>query len=273
MIKNKLAFTLIELLVVISIISILIAILLPALSSARESARSMQCMSNFRQLGVADNVYQADNKEYHVPLADSIGGVNYGNLWRSPMTEHRWMHKLELYTRTYEVFNCPAQAIIFPNNRINNSDGQYGSGTAYDRGRSKKGATGTSAYSFFFGGLQGYTGPSIKSRQKTSMSLQTMLQGLKGNVGSGTLVNKGQIKVGQLISFMDGDFYVTQNNAPPQPQASYWQLFNTRRQVHPGGTLNVTFNDGHVRRQNLTTEEFYVSAISTDNFIIASLQP
>src|SRR5699024_11097502 len=43
-------FTLIELLVVVSIISLLIAILLPALAAAREAARSLQCLSQQRQI-------------------------------------------------------------------------------------------------------------------------------------------------------------------------------------------------------------------------------
>lgn len=61
-VKTK-AFTLIELLVVISIIALLIALLLPALSQARESARSIQCLSNLRQFGIAVNSYTADNKQ------------------------------------------------------------------------------------------------------------------------------------------------------------------------------------------------------------------
>jgi prepilin-type N-terminal cleavage/methylation domain-containing protein/prepilin-type processing-associated H-X9-DG protein len=55
--QNQQGFTLIELLVVISIISLLISILLPALDKARQAARTMSCLAQQRQIGVAFTTY------------------------------------------------------------------------------------------------------------------------------------------------------------------------------------------------------------------------
>ena len=78
------AFTLIELLVVIAIITILSAILFPVFAQAREKARSIACLSNSRQIGMALNMYMQDYDEKypqeHPSTSNPIIDDNTGQL-------------------------------------------------------------------------------------------------------------------------------------------------------------------------------------------------
>ncbi len=60
-------FTLIELLVVVAIIALLIAILLPSLGRARDTAKTVRCASNLKQLYTGITLYEAQNDSVILP--------------------------------------------------------------------------------------------------------------------------------------------------------------------------------------------------------------
>ena len=89
----KKGFTLIELLVVIAIIAILAAILFPVFAQAREKARQTQCLSNFKNVGLAMIMYTGDYDELYV----SMGG---------------WKEKISPYVKNLDIYYCPSRPQI-----------------------------------------------------------------------------------------------------------------------------------------------------------------
>jgi prepilin-type processing-associated H-X9-DG protein len=61
-------FTLPQLMVVIGIIALLMTLLLPVMHNARELAKSVECLSNLRQMSQAAHLYGVDNQG-HYPIA------------------------------------------------------------------------------------------------------------------------------------------------------------------------------------------------------------
>lgn len=82
-------FTLIELLVVISIIALLIGILLPVLGSTRASARTLQCLSNQKNWGLALTMFTEDHKGWFPPRVGNVNTVeNNPKLWYNALMEY-----------------------------------------------------------------------------------------------------------------------------------------------------------------------------------------
>ena len=119
-------FTLIELLVVIAIIAILAAILFPVFAQAREKARQISCLSNIRQITMAEAQYIQDNDE---TLGDLESGAINGNAnTGGPPGKAGYLYigYLQPYLKTTAVAFCPSSAFdIIPSYGGDNFTGLY----------------------------------------------------------------------------------------------------------------------------------------------------
>ncbi|NLO06472.1 MAG: DUF1559 domain-containing protein [candidate division WS1 bacterium] len=123
--NRRFGFTLIELLVVIAIIAILAAILFPVFARAREKARQTSCLSNLKQIGLAEKMYEQDYDERTASYSSHPGS--------SAQYSHREM--LEPYLKNTQIAQCPSADVTgttwsyAPN--ISPVNGSYGSNYSY----------------------------------------------------------------------------------------------------------------------------------------------
>ncbi len=115
--KNK--FTLIELFVVIAIISILMAMLLPALKRARESAHSILCTNNLKQLSLEWQSYCNDYNGDLPPVTASgvYSGVRFWGFYMLPkyFTEAQQAADPDTVRIDIPQLNCPTHTLKYKN--------------------------------------------------------------------------------------------------------------------------------------------------------------
>ncbi len=133
---RRAGFTLIELLVVIAIIAILAAILFPVFARAREKARQTACLSNVKQIGLAEKMYESDYDEV-------TGSYTGAHVPSGVATELSWMDLLMPYVKNTQVFECPSNAVGWRSGGVGHL-GSYGVNISYTD------SAGTTGYTYLY---------------------------------------------------------------------------------------------------------------------------
>ncbi|MDD2707991.1 MAG: type II secretion system protein [Verrucomicrobiae bacterium] len=108
------AFTLIELLAVICLISILYAIFAPTLKAARDKAKSIQCMVNLKNIGMAVASYETDHNGWlpHGGSSACIPGGETNPSWKELLAPYLGVTTITKFCLEHGIYHCPSQSKI-----------------------------------------------------------------------------------------------------------------------------------------------------------------
>lgn len=267
---SRRAFTLIELLVVISIISLLISILLPVLGKARESARTVICLSNQRQIGQIFYYYGNDEKDAIIPglgpESDSptqSWKIQYGDNWG------HWPVQVYKYANYNDaVLFCPTvnSSIWFNDNYATTVAGggfrkKTIDGHVWNREWSavSKGSYGINMYLQSFKTPQTY-GWRVSKFRDINAGVQIP--------NDAYMVANNKAKPSDARNFggpSDKVLVTDVNPVSAGTQSTYLLQFSGMAPRHNGGNaMNVVFVDGHAKTES-TGNAFLIQYLSTIN--------
>ena len=106
-VRSRNGFTLIELLVVIAIIAILAAMLLPALAKAKEKAQQTACINNYKQIGLAVQIYVDDFSGYF-PIASYTDSSGNSVVWTKELGPYLPQQGSKITSVENKAFVCPS---------------------------------------------------------------------------------------------------------------------------------------------------------------------
>ncbi len=201
-------FTLIEMLVVIAIISILASMLAPSLRNALESAKSISCANNIKQIGTAMMSYCGDNNSSLPSGALTFGTsviswddqfcIYDGRDWPQSIKNLKY-----LSTVTYQEYQSPLY--LCPGGDIDNGFGSWARSYSLNQ----------------YGGTNGY---GIAKTEVVSVKITSVKK------PSDTIVLTERIMTNNLLG-----------------SSFCWGSSTNETPIHPGLTINYLFCDSSVR--------------------------
>ena len=230
--KAPSAFTLVELLVVIAIIGILAALLLTVLSRAKQRAYQIKCVNNVRQLGLALNLYLANNNSTY-PLTGEWSG-------RLAVFIHE-----DYKSSQKNLWTCPSalRPSTLPTNIWYFSYGYNGYGICTNDSLESFGLGGHGGPGNFVisgGSKTKVDGPAVKESEiKTPSDMMAIGDGFTGDLASGIYIGDGALELWRSDRI--------------GPVTSIQQAVDGKNRsfARHQGKANVVFCDGHVESPTL----------------------